>query len=275
MNDRVLSLCEVDWKVKMEIDNIKAGADEKLLEKKLNQCMKENLEKNILIQKLIDELTHLKEISLFLFDNVSVDIQDRLDREGQIAEFKTLKRKKGEVRHSLQPKTRDLKNFTIKNGDRVTLDTPIYPPYTLKTRFTNKRSANDSFEFGRWSPPMPLTVGPIAIFLPDSDFVRVFFGSSKKSEHYDFPDPGDWIDLTVVVKDNGGLVTVGKSGSIIFDKVANCHVKYVTIGCGFLERGWTGQIANLAICRGEWHAEDEVPEDQVLFRFNGSKVIDR
>lgn len=246
-----------------------------VLERKLAQCGEENAQKDELIAALLrevrDKMRLIEEISVA---EDSAGALEKLRTAGESFGELVLEREYGRLRSPLEGDEKVYRSFARGDGLRVALEGAITPPYTFRVRFKSTRTAADNYAFSRTSPPMPMVCGPVAIYLIDQDTVRVLLGSGQTGVSHDFFDNGGWIDICAKITPEGGTVFVDGEKVLEDSAFTNKDFNQVSLGCGHLERHWAGQIAAAAVVRGDWDLNDnELPEEGILFRYDGNKVV--
>jgi len=246
-----------------------------VLERKIAQCREENAQKDELIAALLrearDKMRLIEEVS---FAEDPAGALEELRAAGASFGEPVLEREYGRLRSPLEGDERVYRSFARGDGLHVDLGQLVTPPYTLRVRFKSTRTAADDYAFSRNSPPMPMVCGPVAIYLIDQDTARILLGSGEIGVTHDFFDNGGWIDVCAKITPEGGTVFVDGEKVLEDSAFTNRDFKEVAVGCGHLERHWAGQIAAAAVVRGDWDLDDnELPDEGVLFRYDGNKVV--
>lgn len=246
----------------------------KVLERKLRVMEAEAAEKEQLIEALFSDMFATRNRYFKLLDSLAPQDRMRIEDAAVFGSRETLiARSAGRLRSPLESHAMGLRDFDGTNGMQLSIEQSVPLPYTIKARFRNVRSASERYSFSETSPAMPLVVGKLAIYLTDPQTVRFFVGEAENSTYCEVWDDGNWIDICMTVTEAGGSLLVDGHEELVFDEKLAGEIDEVFIGCGHLDRQWSGQIAALSIVKGVWDPNDvNLPEDRVRFNYNGEKV---
>ncbi|MCF3640131.1 hypothetical protein LXM94_09135 [Rhizobium sp. TRM95111] len=141
---------------------------------------------------------------------------------------------------------RELKVFTGQNGDVFAFSKPFFPPFTIAARIYNVKSAHDDFSMSSTTPPMPFTVGGVALYRRDEETMRLIIGNKEKVE-IDFDDNSGWITLHIAMESDKLRVYVNEALAHEGVPPELFHLRSAKVGCGHKDRGWSGYIDYLWI----------------------------
>lgn len=124
-----------------------------------------------------------------------------------------------------------------------TLETPL-EAYKVTLTLVSEEG-NGSSDYSTTTPPMPARIGRLGILHVSDTSYRVAF-SNESSNVGAFGKPLEPTTITVIGTPDGAAVAV--DGRTIIKTATPTPLQTLTLGSGFQERYWTGDIQMMEIC---------------------------
>ena len=139
-------------------------------------------------------------------------------------------------------------------------------PYTVQ--FLLKSEENDAIaQYDRNTPPMPMSIGPIAVYQISSSEYKIIVRSKSDNEETStsivLSDANQWKHIALVISEN--TVSFFDNGVLVKEDtgISPLISPKAIIGKGFLERFWKGEIAYAGISVGEQYEDVFTPPTNV------------